>query len=82
MDITNYIIPLFVYTFKNKKIIKMMNPMYYIEDSSADKAQFWRIWHGECDRDTSLAVSAILNIKLTQNNFDVCSVSPPLLTLN
>lgn len=45
-------------------IIKMMNPMNYIDDEKADTVKYWRIRHGECDRDTSLAISAILAIKL------------------
>ncbi len=45
-------------------IIKMLNPMYYIEDEKADTAKYWRIRHGECDRDTSLAISAMLALKL------------------
>ncbi|EGC73834.1 hypothetical protein HMPREF0490_02341 [Lachnospiraceae bacterium 6_1_37FAA] len=47
-----------------KEIIKMMNPMGYIDDTRANTASYWRIRHGECDRDTSLAVSAMLAIKL------------------
>lgn len=50
----------------DEKIIKMMNPMYYIGDEQADTAQHWRIRHGECDRDTSLAISAILTAKLRE----------------
>lgn len=45
-------------------IIKLLNPMAYLEDSQAVKARHWRIRHGVCDRDTSLAVSAILTVKL------------------
>lgn len=48
----------------DKNIVKMMNPMYYIEDAQSDIAQHWRIRHGECDRDTSLAISAMLTLKL------------------
>lgn len=44
--------------------IKLLNPMEYLEDGQAVKARYWRIRHGECDRDTSLAISAILTIKL------------------
>lgn len=47
-------------------VIKMMNPMYYINDKKADTAKYFRIRHGECDRDTSLAISAILTLKLRQ----------------
>lgn len=44
--------------------IKRMNPMNYIEDEKARTAVYWRIRHGERDRDTSLAISAILTLKL------------------
>ncbi|MCD8075716.1 MAG: alpha/beta hydrolase [Lachnospiraceae bacterium] len=54
--------------------IKMMNPMYYIDDPDTKITKYWRIRHGECDRDTSLAVSAILAIKLQMagNQVDYC----------
>ncbi|MDO4333104.1 MAG: subtype B tannase [Eubacteriales bacterium] len=48
-------------------VVKLLNPMYYIEDEKAVTAKHWRIRHGECDRDTSLAISAMLTVKL-QNN--------------
>lgn len=54
-----------------KDQIKMMNPMYYIEDSKADKAKYYRIRHGSIDRDTSLAISAILAVKLVNNGINV-----------
>lgn len=60
----------------DKQIIKMMNPMYYIDDDSAVKPHYWRIRHGECDRDTSLAISAILNLKLQEKGFSVDYFSP------
>lgn len=60
----------------DRQIIKMMNPMNYIDDSSAVKPHYWRIRHGECDRDTSIAISAILNLKLLQKGFDVDYFSP------
>ncbi|MCD7742644.1 MAG: alpha/beta hydrolase [Ruminococcus sp.] len=50
----------------NEQIIKMMNPMYYINDEKAVTAKYFRIRHGECDRDTSLAISAILTLKLKE----------------
>lgn len=52
------------------KQVKMMNPMNYIEDKKADKAKHMRIRHGSADRDTSLAVSAMLNVKLKNNGVD------------
>lgn len=45
-------------------VVKILNPMNYIEDEMADTAKYWRIRHGECDRDTSLAISAMLTAKL------------------
>lgn len=50
--------------------IKLMNPMNYIEDDSAVKAKHFRIRHGAVDRDTSLAISEILNQKLVNSGID------------
>ncbi|MGN1377182.1 MAG: subtype B tannase [Dorea sp.] len=67
------------YSCRNSKVsgklaeeqqIKMMNPMNYIEDEKADKAQHIRIRHGAIDRDTSLAISAMLTVKLKNNKID------------
>ncbi|MCD8309546.1 MAG: hypothetical protein LUD19_06800 [Clostridia bacterium] len=52
-------------------VIKMLNPMYYIGDDKAQKAKHFRIRHGERDRDTSLAISAILNLKLKKAGCNV-----------
>lgn len=57
-------------TLAEKMQIKMMNPMDYIEDKNADKAKHFRIRHGVADRDTSLAISAMLAAKLTENGID------------
>lgn len=58
------------------QVIRMMNPMYYIEDPQAKKPRYWRIRHGECDRDTSLAISAILALKLQSIGCQVDYHSP------
>ncbi len=58
------------------KVIKLMNPMHYINDKDAVKAKHWRIRHGECDRDTSLAISAILSLKLKEGGCEVDYHSP------
>lgn len=50
--------------------IRMMNPMNYIEDKKAEKAKHFRIRHGAVDRDTSLAVSAMMAVKLRNNGVD------------
>lgn len=50
--------------------VKMMNPMNYIGDAQATVAKHYRIRHGSVDRDTSLAVSAMLAAKLRMNGID------------
>lgn len=55
----------------DNQIIKMMNPMNYIDDQKAKTAQYFRIRHGAIDRDTSLAISAILTIKLRNAGINV-----------
>lgn len=50
--------------------IRLMNPMNYIEDPLADKAEHFRIRHGSADRDTSLAIPAILALKLKNRGID------------
>ena len=60
----------------DQKIIKLLNPMNYIEDASATKAKYFRIRHGERDRDTSLAISAILTLKLREAGCEVDYHSP------
>ena len=51
--------------------IKMMNPMNYIADNKAVKAEHFRIRHGAVDRDTSLAISAMLTASLENHGVDV-----------
>lgn len=51
--------------------IKMMNPMNYIRDEKAKKAGYYRIRHGVIDRDTSLAVSAMLAAELKEQGVKV-----------
>ena len=46
--------------------IAMMNAMNYVSDPTATQAQFWRIRHGTNDKDTSLAVPALLALALEQ----------------
>lgn len=60
----------------DSSVIKMLNPMYYIEDEKAATAKYWRIRHGECDRDTSLAISAMLTLKLRNSGCSVDYHSP------
>ncbi|WP_243109181.1 subtype B tannase [Blautia sp. OF09-25XD] len=58
------------------EVVKMMNPMEYILDEKAEKAQHFRIRHGECDRDTSLVISAMLTAKLREAGCEVDYHSP------
>jgi len=73
------------YSFRNSRVngemaeaavIKMLNPMNYIDDNAASKAKHYRIRHGERDRDTSLAISAILTLKLRMAGVEVNYHSP------
>ena len=52
-------------------IIKMMNPMRYIGNPEVQTAPHWRIRHGSLDRDTALAIPAILAVKLKNNGKSV-----------
>ena len=51
--------------------VKRYNPMYYIGDVKATKAKYFRIRHGLVDRDTSLAISAILTCALQNAGINV-----------
>lgn len=53
------------------EVVRLMNPMRFISADGADTATHWRIRHGTLDSDTSLAVSAILALKLENRGFDV-----------
>lgn len=46
------------------RVVGMMNPMNYIGVASAQNAKYWRIRHGTKDRDTSLAIPALLALTL------------------
>lgn len=51
--------------------IKMMNPMEYVADEQADKAQHIRIRHGAIDRDTSLYIPLLFAVLLQNNGISV-----------
>ena len=55
----------------NGQIIKMMNPIRYIGNPEVQTAPHWRIRHGALDRDTALAVPAILAVRLRNNDKSV-----------
>ena len=50
--------------------IKLMNPMNFI-GGNVNTASHFRIRHGAIDRDTSLAIPAILALKLSNRSVDV-----------
>jgi hypothetical protein len=51
--------------------VKLMNPMSYIDQPGSTIAPHWRIRVGTNDRDTSLAISALLALKLDNLGYDV-----------
>ena len=53
-----------------------MNPMNYIGDERATVANHWYIRHGARDRDTSLAVSTVLAVKLQNGGKEVDFLLP------
>ena len=52
-------------------LVAMMNPLTYIGRKNSVPASYWRIRHGTKDRDTSLAVPAILALTLEDNGYNV-----------
>ncbi|MBS5983392.1 alpha/beta hydrolase [Clostridium butyricum] len=56
-------------TLAEPKIIKLLNPIEYINNS--DTAKYWRVRHGAFDRDISLAMPSILSLMLENNGYNV-----------
>ena len=54
----------------DERVIRMENPLAYIDDPMACKARHFRIRHGLIDRDTSIAVSEIFHAKLENAGID------------
>lgn len=55
----------------DEHIVKMMNPMYYISAPNTQTSKYWRIRHGSKDKDTGLAISAILATYLQNKEYSV-----------
>lgn len=59
----------------DRQIIKMMNPLNYIEPNAGSKTkeqtQHWRIRYGEIDNNTSMAVPLIVSTRLANYGYDV-----------
>lgn len=60
----------------DESVIRLMNPMNFIGAGNAYTAPHWRIRHGVKDRDTSLAVPAMLALKLKDSGIDVDIAAP------
>ena len=60
----------------DSETIKLMNPMNFIGNGKAVTAKHFRIRHGAIDRDTALAIPAILALKLQNSGVDVNFYSP------
>ena len=60
----------------DKNIVKLMNPMNYIGTKGVTLPKYWRIRHGAVDKDTSLAIPAILALKLENTGKKVDFASP------
>lgn len=56
--------------------VRRMNPMYFIGQQGVTIAPHWRIRHGAKDRDTSMAVPALLALKLQDSGYEVDFASP------
>lgn len=56
--------------------IRRMNPLYFIGQKGVTVAPHWRIRHGAKDRDTALAIPAILALSLMDHGYDVDFASP------
>ena len=58
------------------EILKLMNPLNFIGTGKTTVAKHYRIRHGSVDRDTALAIPAILALKLQNSGVDVNFFSP------
>ncbi len=56
--------------------IKLMNPMAYLDDKTANAALHWRIRHGAKDSDTGFAIPVILATKLANQGKNVDFAMP------
>ena len=62
--------------FANDGLVALLNPLNFIGRSDVTTAKNFRIRHGAADRDTSLAIPAILALKLQNNGVNVDFFSP------
>lgn len=57
-------------------VIRMLNPMDYIGARGVKTAKYWRIRHGAKDRDTCLAIPAMVALKLQNSRKKVDFAAP------
>ena len=62
--------------FADADLIKIMNPLNFIGRNDVKVAKHFRIRHGAADRDTAIAIPAILALTLQNNGVDVDFFSP------
>lgn len=58
-------------TMADNQIIKMMNPLNYIDEKGTTTSKYWRIRHGAIDVDTSVSISATLATTLQNKGYNV-----------
>lgn len=54
-----------------QELVRIMNPMNFIQDSNSTHARYWYIRHGARDRDTSFPVPVNLATKLMNAGYEV-----------
>lgn len=60
----------------NQKIVNMMNPMYYIDNTNATVAKYYRIRYGTADNNTSVAIPFIFGTKAKNLGYQVDMATP------
>ncbi len=58
-------------TIADEKLVKLMNPMRYLNTKGTTTSKHWRVRHGTADRDTSLAIPVLLATELQQSGKNV-----------
>lgn len=62
--------------FANDGLVALLNPLNFIGRNDVNTAKHFRIRHGAADRDTALAIPAILALTLQNNGVEVDFFSP------
>ena len=67
---------LFSENLADENLIRLLNPLNFIGRNDVKAAKYFRIRAGSADRDTALAIPAILALKLQESGADVDFFSP------